>query len=421
MLVFEFKLRVSKAQQAAIDEAIRTMQFLRNKALRYWMDHKGVGKYDLNKQAAILAAQFDFANKLNSMARQSACERAWTGISRFFEACKAKKPGKKGYPRFQKDNRSVEYKTTGWKLSEDRKSIHFTDGHKIGWCTLMGSRDLNFYQPEQIKRVRIVRRADGYYTQFSMDAQRNVSGSQRREDQTLTGSMLGLDVGLESFYTDSNGVKLAPPKFLRKAEKRLKRAHRKVSRKVKGSANRRKAVRRLSRQHLKVQRQRKDFVVKAARCVIQSNDLVVYENLKIRNMAKNHCLAKSIHDAGWYQFRSWLEYFGKVFGRTTIAVNPAHTSQRCSACGVLVGKSLSTRTHTCECGCVMDRDENAAINILKLGISTALRQGSGTTSARQVATGHVETQNASGDLTTTGSEFASSQQVESMREESLCL
>jgi putative transposase len=108
---------------------------------------------------------------LISMARQSACERAWTGISRFFDACKAKKPGKKGYPRFQKNNRSVEYKTTGWKLSEDRKSINFTDGHKIGLCKLIGSRDLNFYQPEPIKRVRIVRRADGYYTQFSMDAQ----------------------------------------------------------------------------------------------------------------------------------------------------------------------------------------------------------------------------------------------------------
>ncbi len=392
MLVFEFKLRVKPAQRTAIDEAIRTMQFVRNKALRYWMDHKGVGKYDLNKQAAILASEFDFANKLNSMARQSACERTWTGISRFFDNCKAKTPGKKGYPQFQKDNRSVEYKTTGWKLSKDWKSINFTDGHKIGVCKLIGSRDLNFYQPEQIKRVRIVRRADGCYVQFCIDVERN-------ENQQPTGKTIGLDVGLESFYTDSNGVKLAPPKFLRKAEKRLKRAQRKVSRKVKGSANRRKAVRRLSRQHLKVQRQRKDFVVKAARCVVQSNDLVVFENLKIRNMVKNHCLAKSIHDAGWYQFRSWLEYFGKVFGRVTIAVNPAYTSQKCSSCGTVVKKSLSTRTHACQCGCVMHRDENAAINILQLGL---------------VATGHVETQNSSGDLTTTDLESVSNQQVGSL-------
>jgi putative transposase len=399
MLVFEYKLKVNKAQQTAINEAIRTMQFVRNKALRYWMDNKGIGKYDLQKQAAILADEFDFANKLNSMARQSACERAWTGISRFFDACKSKKLGKKGYPRFQKDNRSVEYKTTGWKLSDDRRSISFTDGHQIGLCKLIGSRDLNFYQPKQIKRVRVVHRADGYYAQFCIDAGRN-------EDQTLTGSMIGLDVGLESFYTDSNGVKVAPPRFLRKAEKRLKQAQRKVSRKVKGSANRRKAVKRLARQHLKVQRQRKDFVVKTARCVIQSNDLVIYENLKIRNMAKNHCLAKSIHDAGWYQFRSWLEYFGKVFGKVTIAVNPAYTSQKCSRCGVIVKKSLSTRTHACQCGLVLDRDENAALNILKLGL---------------VATGHIETQNACGDLTAIESEFASIRQVGSLKQESLSL
>jgi putative transposase len=399
MLVFEYKLKVNKAQQTAINEAIRTMQFVRNKALRYWMDNKGIGKYDLQKQAAILADEFDFANKLNSMARQSACERAWTGISRFFDACKSKKLGKKGYPRFQKDNRSVEYKTTGWKLSDDRRSISFTDGHQIGLCKLIGSRDLNFYQPKQIKRVRVVHRADGYYAQFCIDAGRN-------EDQTLTGSMIGLDVGLESFYTDSNGVKVAPPRFLRKAEKRLKQAQRKVSRKVKGSANRRKAVKRLARQHLKVQRQRKDFVVKTARCVIQSNDLVVYENLKIRNMAKNHCLAKSIHDTGWYQFRSWLEYFGKVFGKVTIAVNPAYTSQKCSRCEVIVKKSLSTRTHACQCGLVLDRDENAALNILKLGL---------------VATGHVETQSACGDLTAIESEFASIRQVGSLKQESLSL
>ena len=97
---------------------------------------------------------------------------------------------------------------------------------------------------------------------------------------------------------------------------------------------------------------------------------MVYEDLKVSNLVKNHCLAKSISDASWYQFRVFLEYFGKVFGRITIAVNPAYTSQECSNCGEVVKKSLSTRTHICQCGCEMDRDHNAAINILNRGIGT---------------------------------------------------
>jgi putative transposase len=103
----------------------------------------------------------------NSQARQAAAERAWVAISRFFEACKSGVPGCKGYPKFQKDNRSVEYKTTGWKLSEDKRFITFTDKKNIGRVKLLGCRDLNFYSLEQIKRVRLVRRADGVYVQFS--------------------------------------------------------------------------------------------------------------------------------------------------------------------------------------------------------------------------------------------------------------
>ncbi|HEY9632947.1 MAG TPA: transposase [Coleofasciculaceae cyanobacterium] len=92
--------------------------------------------------------------------------------------------------------------------------------------------------------------------------------------------------------------------------------------------------------------------------------------MRIKNLVNNHCLAKSINDAGWYQFRRWLEYFGVKFGRITIAVNPAYTSQKCSSCGTLIKKSLSTRTHVCGCGFVLDRDWNAAINILELALST---------------------------------------------------
>jgi putative transposase len=363
MLILEFKAKVKPAQQIAIDEAIRSFQFVRNKCLRYWMDNAGATKFDLNKYCAVLAKEFTFAHELNSQARQAAAERAWVAISRFFDHCKAKVPGRKGYPRFQKDNRSVEYKTTGWKLSADQRFITFTDKKGIGCLKLMGTRDLGFYQSQQIKRVRLIKRADGYYCQIAVAVDRT-------EPLEPTGSIIGLDVGLEAFYTDSNGSKEANPRFLRQGEQALKRSQRQVSKKVKGSANRRRARKVLARKHLKISRQRKDHAVKLARCVIQSHDLVVYENLRVRNMVKNHCLAKSINDAGWYQFRSFLDYFAKVFGRLTVAVEPAYTSQDCSECGARVQKSLSTRTHVCQCGCELDRDHNAALNILNKGLNT---------------------------------------------------
>src|SRR4028119_672914 len=361
MLVFEFKAYGKKQQFDAVDEAIKTVQFIRNKALRFWMDNQKVNKYDLNKYSAVLAKEFPFCDELNSMARQSSAERAWSAIARFYDNCKKKTPGKKGFPKFQKDNRSAEYKTTGWRLAADRKSITFTDKKGIGKLKLKGTRDLHFYQLTQIKRVRLVKRADGYYIQFCIQ-------SDRSEKIEVTGSAIGLDVGLKEFYTDSNGVAVENPRFFSKGKRRLQKAQRRLSRRVKGSQNRKKAKVILGKHNLKISRQRKDFAVKLARCVIQSNDCVVYEDLRIKNMVKNHCLAQSINDASWYMFRVGLEYFGKVFGRITIAV-PAHgTSQECSSCGTIVKKTLSTRTHSRPCGCLLDRDRNARKNIFQEGI-----------------------------------------------------
>ena len=369
MIVLEFKTYGKPQQYDAVDEAIRTVQFIRNKAIRYWMDNRGSGQNDLQKYCAVLAKEFPFANELNSMARQAAAERAWSAISRFYENCRKGVAGKKGFPKFQKDCRSVEYKTSGWKLADDRKSITFIDKKGIGRLKLKGTRDLHFYQPDQIKRVRLVKRADGYYVQFCIRVDRT-------EAVQPSGKAIGLDVGLNDFYTDSLGVTVENPRFLRKGEKRLKQAQRRVSRRVKGSKNRGKARVILGKRHLKISRQRKDHAVKLARCVITSNDVVVYEDLRIKNMVKNHCLAKSINDAAWYQFRVWLEYFGKVFGKITVAVPPNGTSQECSSCGAIVQKSLSTRTHACRCGCVLDRDHNAARNILSRGLATVGHTGS---------------------------------------------
>lgn len=193
-----------------------------------------------------------------------------------------------------------------------------------------------------------------------------------------TQQAVGLDVGLNFFYTDSTGYQESNPRYYRKAELRLKKLQRRVSKKFKKpkkkgdkqTNNYKKASIRLAKQHLKISRRREEHAKRLARRVVKSNDFVAYEDLKVRNMVKNQKLAKSINDAGWYQFRVWIEHFGKKFGKVTVAVPPHYTSQECVKCGTLVKKSLSTRTHLCKCGCVLDRDESAALIILRRGLST---------------------------------------------------
>jgi len=378
MIIYEFKVKGKDRQYRAIDDAIRTSQFIQNKSLRYWMDNKNVTKYDLNKYCAVLAAEFPFADELNSMARQSAAERAWSAISRFYDNCKKKVKGKKGFPKFKKHCRSVEYKTTGFKLSNLRKAITFSDKKGIGTLKLKGTYDLNYYDIKQIKRVRLVRRADGYYAQFAIDIHALV-------ETQPTLQVVGIDLGLKYFIADSKGNVEPAPKFYRKSEKALNRANRKKSKKfstikkkakVRQSNNYHKARSRYARKHLRVSRQRKEYCKRLAYSVIQSNDLVAYEDLNVKGLVRNRHLAKSISDAGWYTFRLWLEYFGHKYGKVTVAVPPYNTSQNCSNCGEKVKKSLSTRTHVCpHCGYVADRDLNASINILKLGLSTVGHTG----------------------------------------------
>ena len=206
------------------------------------MDTRGTGKHDLQCLCAELAREFPFARRLNSQARQASASRAWFAISRFYDNCKQKKPGKKGYPKFQHDNRSVEYKQTGWKLEPDGKHITFTDGCGIGTLRLVGNKRqrIEAFPLSQIKRVRIVRRADGYYCQFGVEAE-----CQMIHDPS--GEPVGIDLGLRSYSTDSSGKTRENPRSYRKGEKRLKRLHRRLSRKQKKSQNRKKARKALAK------------------------------------------------------------------------------------------------------------------------------------------------------------------------------
>ncbi|MGB3640659.1 MAG: transposase, partial [Rivularia sp. (in: cyanobacteria)] len=360
-------LNGTKEQYQALDDAIRTAQFIRNKAVRYWMDNQGVGKADLYKLCSYLAREFDFALKLNSAARQASAERAWAAISSFYKRCK-KQEKNKGYPKFKKHCRSVEYKVSGWKLSPDCTSINFTDGFNAGTFSLFCNKEtrIDLFRIK-INRVRVVRKADGYHAQFCFDVDRKEVGE-------FTGNVVGLDLGLKYFTKDQNDNAVIYPQFLRKSERRLKKAQRRLSKKfVLGkkpqSINYHKSRKRLGKVHLKIQRQRKDWAIKQARYVVHSNDVIVYEDLKIANMVKNHHLAKSISDASWYQFTQWLDYYGKIWDKAVVAVSPNYTSSDCSHCGHRVKKSLSTRTHLCSsCGVEICRDTNAAINILKKGM-----------------------------------------------------
>ena len=156
LLALEFKVKGKTTQYAAIEEAIKTAQFVRNKCIRFWMDNRGIGQKELYRHNTALTEEFPFVKALNSHACQASVERAYSSIARFYDNCKKSIPGKKGYPQFKKNCRSVEYKTSGWKLSLARKQVVFTDKKGIGKLKLKGTWDLNFYQIDQIKRVRLV-------------------------------------------------------------------------------------------------------------------------------------------------------------------------------------------------------------------------------------------------------------------------
>ena len=212
-----------------------------------------------------------------------------------------------------------------------------------------------------LKTATIVRKADGWYV--SVAAENETVPTPKPIDTVKT--VVGVDVGLKEFLTTSDGEVVPIQQIYRKAQSHLARQQRFLARQQKGSNSYKKQQNKIAKIHQRFQRQRKDFHYKTAHQLVREYDLIAVEDLQVRNLARNSKLAKSILDAAWSQFINILESVAVKCGVHVVKVNPHNTSQDCSGCGVKVPKSLSVRTHCCpKCNLILDRDENAAINIL---------------------------------------------------------
>ena len=266
---------------------------------------------------------------------------------------------KVGYPRFQGRDRydSFTYPDpygAGYKIKDGK--LHLS---KIGAIRIIQHRELE----GDVKTCTIKRDGDQWYVFFSVEL------PDPEPKEVITS--VGVDVGITTLATLSDGTEIENPKTLNKYDSKLRKAHRDLSRKKKGSNNRNKQKVVLSGIYRKVRNVRKDNLHKVSRFLVDTYDQIVFEDLQIKNMVKNHHLARSIHDASWGMLISLTTYKAEYAGGSVELVNPRNTSKRCSVCGSIKPMPLSQRTYRCpDCGAVMGRDHNAAINILNKHVRT---------------------------------------------------
>ena len=362
MKTFVYKLRPTSTQAALLTEMVETCRHLYNHALgerktAYQERGESIGFARQSAGLPTLKRGSPYLPRVHSQVLQDVLHRVDRAFQAFFRRVKAGETP--GYPRFKGrgwyDSFTYPQWGNGVKLEQGRLILS-----KIGALRLHADRRLEGTP----KTCTIVRQADGWYASIACEVV--VS------PLPPTGKAVGIDVGLESFATLSNGTQIANPHYYRAAERNLKQAQRRLSRRVKGSNRRRKARELLAKAHLKVKRARQDFAHKTARALVNDYDQIAVEKLNIRGMVRNHPLAKSISDAGWGFFLSILIAKAASAGRVVVEVNPAGTSQMCAQCGESVPKRLAVRWHSCPyCGCELHRDHNAALNILKRGGGTA--------------------------------------------------
>lgn len=364
---FTYKARLSRTVAQAAEGQLRLCAELYNAALEerkiaYKRARKPVGYFTQSAELPGLKEVRPEFKAISCMVLQNVLKRVDLAFAAFFR--RVKSGDAPGYPRFKpaRTYNSLTFRRSGWKRSGNRLTLK-----GIGILKLFWSRDLQ----GTVKTVTLRRDSCGdWWVAFSCD---DVPAS------TLApvGSAVGVDVGLESFLTTSDGEHVANPRPMRTEQAAVARAQRRVSKRAKGGHRRRKAVRLLAKRHRKVARVRRDFHRKTAIALVRKYDTIAVEDLNVRGLARG-MLAKSVHDVGWGQFVAILAEEAEKATRVLVAVNPRGTSQACSDCGAVpdIRKGLGDRLHACPaCGYTAHRDYNSARNILALGLLTTGQAG----------------------------------------------
>ena len=359
---YKFRIYPTKSQRTKMEQTLDLCRWTYNKTLEIrknaWENEgKSLSKYETNNLLPEWKADKPELKDVFSQVLQNVHERVDLALKAFLRRVKAGE--KPGYPRFRGRGRydSFTYPQKGFKI----------DSGKL-YLSKIGNIKINLHRPIEgkIKRLTVRRAATGkWYACFSVEI----------EDQPKPpwkdGTLVGIDVGLESFATLSNGEKISNPRFFREEEHELARAQRKLSKAPKGTPDRKKALKVVERVHERIANKRYEFAHQISNDLVKRFGLIAFEGLNIKGMTKNHCLAKSIHDVAWNMLVTLTSYKAERAGSMVVLVDPRNTSKMCSRCGILVQKDLSERFHNCtQCGLSVDRDWNAAINILRLGLQS---------------------------------------------------